>query len=93
MRTFLVLVMVAAALGLSGCRKRVRTANTPEGRKCQRECMLVYQSCMSGRGGGAYACRGHENECLKTCPMAGDSAPASYQPQPTSQQSLPSDPL
>jgi hypothetical protein len=68
------------ALGSSGCRKRVKVASTPAGKKCQRECMLVYQSCMGARGGGRHVCRGHENECLRTCPMDEPSASA-YEPE------------
>lgn len=83
MRTLLVVVVSLTVFGSTGCRKRVKVASTPEGKKCQRECMMVYQTCVSGRG-GRHACRSDENECLRTCPMAEPAAAPSasaYEPE------------
>lgn len=67
----LLMVVGVVTLGLSGCTpKRISVAATPEGKECQRQCMLVYTSCLGGRGGGKHACRQRENECLTTCPGA-----------------------
>ncbi len=73
MRT-LVVVVVVAMVGLTGCRKRIAVANTPEGKECQRQCMLIFNTCMGGRGGGKHVCRERENECLETCPRPGEAA-------------------
>lgn len=42
--------------------------NTPEGNKCRRECMAVFEQCMSTYNESA--CDSQETSCLKTCPGA-----------------------
>lgn len=66
-----VVVLVAVGAVESGCwKRRISVAATPEGNECKRQCMVVFSSCMGGRGGGKHVCRNQENECLATCPGA-----------------------
>lgn len=72
----LVLALLSAALAIGGssCRKRVRytvvVPNTAEGAECRRQCMVVYEACVGGRGKNERACRPREDVCLQTCPGA-----------------------
>ena len=56
---FLVLGVMLAG----GCAP-ILVANTPEGRACIRECMLVRNTCFQE----AFACNMQHRRCLKTCP-------------------------
>lgn len=70
----MVLLAAALAVGGSSCRKRVRyvvmVPNTPEGSECRRQCMVVYEACVGGRGRNERVCRPREQACLQTCPGA-----------------------
>lgn len=64
----LALIVVLGVLSTSCGRKRIPVADTAEGKACVRECMLVFSSCMGGRGGGRHVCRNAQDDCLRTCP-------------------------
>ena len=52
------------ALASGACAAPILVANTPEGRACIRECMLVRNTCFQE----AFACNMQHRRCLKTCP-------------------------
>lgn len=80
MRTLWVVVVVAV-VGASGCRRhsvrvakqaevQINVPDTPEGKECRRQCMMVRASCAGGRGDNEDVCKRREVECLLTCPGA-----------------------
>ncbi len=81
MRTlWMVVVVMLLAVSAVGCRKRVTVIvpNTPDGLKCERECMQVFHACQAGNGKNAKVCREEGETCRQTCPgaMFSDGRPA-----------------
>lgn len=58
---------------MTGCRPAVVVPATPEGLACERECMVVYNTCTTSQSGnqwGWVVCEGQRRDCRLTCPGA-----------------------
>ena len=68
----LVLIVGAAVVISVGCSK-VYVPNTPEGQACERECLLIYNTCVL-RGACdsvcELGCTMQRKNCRRTCPGA-----------------------